>query len=136
MMKNKRWDDSEVLRFCITGAAATGVLYGLYFPLCRIMNVNAAYSIAFGVSFVSNFLLSNYYTFRTRPTWKGSVRFAGSHVVNYLMQIGCLNFFIWLGVPKEAAPIPVWAVIMPVNFLMVRFALRGPARRKDGGVEG
>lgn len=130
-MKKKRWDDSEVLRFCITGTVATGVQYGLYLPLCQVMKVNIAFSIAFAVSFISNFLLSNYYSFRTRPTWKGFFRFAGSHVINYLMQAGFLNLFLWLGVPKELAPIPMWAVIMPINFVMVRFALRGPQKRSD-----
>ena len=120
----KRLLNSETIRFCIVGTIATIIHYGLYLPLSSFLKLNAAYSIGFIVSFICNFLLSNYYTFHTRPTWKRAIRFSGSHVVNYIMQISFFNLFLFLGVSKAYAPMPVWAVIMPINFLLVRFALK------------
>ena len=120
----KRLLNSEPIRFCIVGTIATIIHYGLYLPLSSFLKLNAASSIGFIVSFICNFLLSNYYTFHTRPTWKRAIRFSGSHVVNYIMQISFFNLFLFFGVSKAYAPMPVWAVIMPINFLLVRFALK------------
>lgn len=35
-----------------------------------------------------------------------------------------LNFFVWIGMSHELAPIGVYAVSTPVNFLMVRFVFK------------
>lgn len=126
---NKKWLNNEPVRFCIVGTIATAIHYGLYLPLSFCLNLNVAYSIGFIVSFICNFLLSNYFTFHTRPTWKRAVRFGGSHVINYAMQISFFNLFLFLGVSKAYAPMPVWVVIMPINFLLVRFALKPHKRR-------
>jgi putative flippase GtrA len=45
----------------------------------------------------------------------------GAHVVNWLLQLALLNTFLWMGVSKEWAPIPVFVISVPVNFLLVRF---------------
>ncbi len=41
--------------------------------------------------------------------------------MNYLLQIGLLNFFLWTGVDEVWAPLPVYAITVPVNFILVRF---------------
>ena len=35
-----------------------------------------------------------------------------------------LNFFLWLGVSKQLAPLPMFCICVPVNFLLVRFFLK------------
>ena len=45
-------------------------------------------------------------------------------MVNYLLQMAILALFIYLGVPKQWAPIPMFCVCVPVNFLLVRFFLK------------
>ena len=61
----------EIIRFGIVGVLATALHYGIYLGLrwmWPFMNVSVAYSIGYLVSFVGNFLASNYFTFRTKPT--------------------------------------------------------------------
>jgi hypothetical protein len=35
-----------------------------------------------------------------------------------------LNVFIWLGVSNELAPVGVYMIAVPVNFLLVRYVFR------------
>jgi putative flippase GtrA len=35
-----------------------------------------------------------------------------------------LNLFLWLGMSNELAPLPVFAIAIPVNFLLVRFVFK------------
>lgn len=78
-----------------------------------------------GVSIVCNFLLSSYFTFRVRPSARRAVRFLTAHLINLVNELVLLEIWLWAGVPKLYAPLCVFLVAFPVNFLMVRFALRG-----------
>lgn len=110
----------EAIRFCIVGVLATIVHYGLYLLLKGVINVSVAYTIGYVISFIGNFVLTNVYTFKTQATAKKGIGFVICHVINYLLHIGLLNVFIWLGVPSSLAPIPVYCIVVPVNFLLVR----------------
>ena len=123
--ENKR-HKSEVLRFAITGALVTLILYAVYLPLSYIMPnaVGIAYSIGFVISFITNFILSNYYTFRTRPSFDRAILFCVVQFINYMLQILCFKFFILVGVSNVWAPVPVWVFIFPINFLLMRVALK------------
>lgn len=114
----------EVFRFAVTGTLVTAILYATYLPLTYIMPLGVAYSCGFVISFISNFLLSNYYTFKTKPTAAKAVLFCVTQLINYLMQILCFKFFIMLGVSKVWAPVPVWIFIFPINFILMRLALK------------
>lgn len=111
----------EFVRFVMVGVLATALHYGLYFVFQLLVNVNVAYTIGYVLSFIANFYLTAYFTFGKKPSWKKAVGFGGAHLVNYLLHIGLLNLFLWLGISKPLAPFPVFAIAIPVNFLLVRF---------------
>jgi hypothetical protein len=48
-----------------------------------------------------------------------------SHVVNYLLEIGVLNAFIYSGMEERLAGIVTLVVVVPVNFLLLRFVFVG-----------
>lgn len=114
----------EIIRFGIVGIIATIIHYGIYLALNFIIVSWIAYSIGYGISFLGNFYLSNRFTFKTKPTFKKGVGFGLSHFINYLLQVILLSIFIKLGIPDKYAPIPVFCIAVPVNFLMVRFVLK------------
>lgn len=118
---NKR---REFVRFILVGVLATATHYGIYFFLCVLMLPAIAYTIGYAISFILNFYLSNVFTFNTKPTVRKGIGFGISHFVNYLLHIGLLSLFIWIGVPERWAPLPVFALVVPVNFLLVRFVLK------------
>ena len=117
----------EFIRFVMVGILATALHYGIYFLLQRFINVNIAYTLGYALSFIANFYLTAYFTFGKKPSWSKAFGFGGAHLFNYLLHIGLLNTVLWLGLSKALAPIPVFAIAIPVNFLLVRFVFK----RKD-----
>lgn len=109
------------VKFGMVGVFATILHYGIYWVLQRFIEVNVAYSVAYFFAFIANFYLTSYFTFGTSPSWKKLFGMGGAHVVNWLLQLALLNIFLWMGVSKEWAPIPVFVISVPVNFLLVRF---------------
>lgn len=122
----------EFLRFGIVGTLATGIHYGIYALLLMLDNSlvwsNVAYSIGYILSFVANFYLTAYFTFRTTPSWKKLGGMVGAHIVNYAMHMLLLNLFLFVGVPDKWAPIPVFCIVIPVNFILVRFVFKDHKR--------
>lgn len=114
----------EFIRFVMVGISATALHYGLYFIFQRAINVNIAYTVGYVISFIANFYLTAYFTFKRKPSWKKAFGFGGAHLVNYLLHIILLNFFLWIGFSKPLAPIPVFSIAIPVNFLLVRFVFK------------
>lgn len=114
----------EALRFALVGILATGLHYALYSLLRLVMWAELAYTIGYVASFVLNFYLTARFTFRAAPSWRRLAGMAGAHGVNYLLHISLLTLFLHLGVPEAWAPLPVFAIAIPVNFILVRFVFK------------
>ena len=111
----------ELIRFIIVGLLATGIHYGIYLFLMRWLQVNWAYSIGYAISFLFNFYSSARFTFKSNASVKKGVGFGLSHLVNYGLHLFLLNLFLKIKIPPSVAPIPVFALAIPINFLLVRF---------------
>ena len=131
----RRTQLGEIARFGIVGLTATLLQYAIYWLLIQLVSddltatrqhvwSSVAMTVGYVVSFVFNFFASTRFTFRVKANAKKGAGFLFSHVVNYLLQMLTLNLFLWLGVPKTLAPIPMFWVCVPVNFLLVRFFLK------------
>ena len=112
---------SEMIRFGIVGVVATLIQYAVYYLLLPYMDERLALTIGYIVSFCCNYVMTTRFTFRVKANPKNAGGFALSHLVNWSLQVAFLSFFIWIGIPKEWAPIPMYMVCVPINFLMVRF---------------
>lgn len=111
----------EIFRYGMVGVLATGVHYGIYLLLNLWIWTWLAYTLGYALSFCMNYVLTNYFTFRTRPTVKNGAGFALSHLINYLLHILLLEFFLWLGISETLAPIPVYCIVIPLNYILLRF---------------
>ena len=109
--------------------------------------LTVTYSIGYAVSFIGNYLLSLKWTFRTGGSVEKGLGFSLSHAVNYGMHFGLLYLFLhldvgglmvqflrevspWLveacpllGHGENIVPFAVYVIVVPVNFLLVRFFL-------------
>ncbi len=109
--------------------------------------LSVTYSVGYAVSLVGNYLASLRWTFRTKGSVGKGAGFALSHAVNYGMHVALLNLFLYwglghamvrtlqalvpglvqafplLGSADALLPLPVFCVVVPMNFLMVRFFL-------------
>lgn len=115
---------AEIIRFAMVGVLATLIQYCIYIFLLNSIGENISYTIGYGVSLCVNFILTNYFTFKTNPTKKKGVKFVSAHVFNYLLQIILLNIFITINVNSKIAPLLVYSISIPINFLLVRKAIK------------
>lgn len=112
------------------------------------LGITLTYAAGYAVSFVANYVVSLRWTFKTQGSVSKGLGFAFSHLVNAGLHLALLNFFraigagdvlsmllIWLapwlvdmmpvlGRPESLLPLPVYVIVVPVNFLMVRFFLK------------
>ncbi|MBR5889338.1 MAG: GtrA family protein [Akkermansia sp.] len=110
--------------------------------------ITATYAVGYVVSFVANYFASLRWTFKTQGSVRKGLGFAFSHLVNAFMHLILLNFFravgagdalsmllIWLtpwlvdwlpvlGRPESLLPLPVYVIVVPLNFIMVRYFLK------------
>ena len=111
----------RIFRFGITGSVSSLIHYGAYCLAFLYVGPTVSYSIGYGVGLVCNYVMTTYFTFRQHPSKKNAAGFVGSHIINYLLEIGLLNFFLWLGISEWLSPIVVMAIVVPINFLLLRF---------------
>lgn len=114
----------EVVRFGLVGVFATAFHYGLYLLLRLVILADVAYALGYFISFVANFYLTARFTFGTAPSWRKFWGMSGAHGVNFLLHLGLFRLFSYAGIPEVYVPFPVYAVAIPVNFLLVRFVFR------------
>lgn len=114
----------EFVKFGLVGVVALALHYGIYYFLMKFINVNIAFTTGYIISFLVNFKLTTLFTFEVKATVKKGFGFAFSHLINYLLQVGLLNLFLKLDIDKALAPIPVFAICIPLNFVLVRFFIK------------
>lgn len=114
----------EFIRFCIVGVIATVIHYGIYLLLNQWINVNVAYTLGYAISFCCNLILTAKFTFKKEITTKRTGGFILCHGVNYLLHMLFLNLFLWIGISEQLAPIPVYCIVVPINFILVRTVFR------------
>lgn len=112
-----------------------------------VIAYNTTFAVGYAVSFIANYVVSLRWTFKTKGSGKKGLGFAFSHLVNWGMQTTLLNLMLRLGVgvrlsalmaallpslaelfPRLADPttlvlFPVYCIVVPMNFLLVRFFL-------------
>jgi dolichol-phosphate mannosyltransferase len=87
----------EFFKFCVVGTSGVFVNMGLYIFLTRLMGITLEYAspIAIEISIISNFILNNIWTFKSR-TGKSSLskRFIRFHIVAF--TAGVVNYITLL----------------------------------------
>lgn len=111
------------LRFGLVGIIASGIHYGVYALLILLhQDANIAYTAGFVISLCCNYILTTYFTFRQNPNKRNVTGFIASHILNYFVEIGLLNLFLWIGFSEWIAPILDMAIASFINFLVLQFA--------------
>lgn len=124
-LNNSEKKTAEFLRFCINGCLAVCIQYGVYWALLHFgAEKNIAFTTGYIVSFAYNFIATSYWTFHSRPTLKRFTGFAGSHVVNYIVQIVFLNLFCWIGFTENISGLMAMAAAVPINYVILHFVYK------------
>jgi putative flippase GtrA len=120
----------EFVRYCIVGVIATAIHYSVYYVLQKHINVNIAYTIGYLTSFICNYFMTSHFTFRSSPSVKNALGFGTGHLLNYTLHIVLLNFYLYLGVSKLIAPFFVLAIVVPTNFIVLRFFFKHKSKEQ------
>lgn len=118
------WSDERVrqfVRFGVVGILSSAAHYAIYYLLLFVLKATISYVIGYAVSFVGNYFFTNCYTFRTRPSWKHFIGFAGSHAINFVLHVSLFSLFLWLGVHELIIPIFVMGICVIVQFTILRW---------------
>ncbi|MFF6905948.1 glycosyltransferase [Streptomyces sp. NPDC012389] len=117
--------------FVLVGCVNTVVYLGVYASLNRWIPYLVAHVLGYVVSIVCSFLLNSYVTCRTKPTWRGFVRYPVSSLVN-LVASGALLFgaVSGLGMDKNLAALAAGVIVTPVSFLLARWAIMSGRRNQ------
>ncbi|MEU3710872.1 glycosyltransferase [Streptomyces catenulae] len=110
--------------FVLIGFANTAVYLAVYAALNRTVPYLAAHVLGYAVSTVGSFLLNSRFTCRTRPTWRGLVRYPLSSVFN-LVASGALLYLAVsrFGMDRNLAALGAGVLVTPVTFLLARWAI-------------
>lgn len=120
----------QAVRFTVVGSTGTLLQYGLYWGLLTLFGyfwpennllTTVAYTAAFLLETITNYLLTSYYTFSQKPSWKNLGGFLTSRICTYLVQISLLQIFLLTPMSDEVAGAVTMVVAGIVNFFVVRF---------------
>lgn len=125
-IKNKT--TRQAVRFTIVGLSGTAVQYGLYYGLLMLFRylwpahelVNTAFTLAYVIEMMGNYVMTSYYTFGARPSMKNLGGFATARVFNYVLQIGLLHVCLMAQMTDEVAGIVSILISGVVNFFVTR----------------
>ena len=124
----------RVLRFCLVGAANTGVYYVVYRLLLLVMPYLPAHVCAFAVGMVFSFFANCAFTYRVRPTWRRFLEFPATVAVNFVITtFGSVLLVHALHVDPRWATLLMTVVAIPFTYLATTFVL---ARPRAGSVPG
>lgn len=126
----------EFVRFCIVGVVAMGLHYAIYLAILLMMGMELtagrgtdwratlAYTIGYAIALVVNMWLTAKFTFKEKLSVKRGGGFLLSHAINYVLEVGLLNLFLWMHIAEWLSPLLALLISVPVNFILVRTAFK------------
>lgn len=114
----------EFMRFGVTGVVSTITNYCVYYLLLWWLGPTLSFTVAYLVAMLVNYIMTTAFTFRVNANVKNGMGFVVSNVINYGLNVGFLHLFIWLGVPTTWAPVPMYAICVPINFVLVKYVMK------------
>lgn len=132
----------QIVRFTVVGVSGTLIQYGLYYACLRLMEwllgaplsevlVTAAFTVGFCLEMITNYILSNYYIFGTRPNIANAGGFLAARGFNYLVQIAFLQLFLFVHMSQENAGIVAIVVAGVINYFVMHFVFNRLTKPKQ-----
>lgn len=121
---NNRERIMEIVRFGFTGVVSTFVTYAVYYVCLLLLNPTLSFSVGYIVAMIVNYILTTSFTFKVKANTKNAAGFIISNAINYGFCTLFLNLFIWIGFSEKQAPIPMYVICIPLNYLIVGFVMK------------
>lgn len=131
LLNQNRDKIGEILRFGVTGVVSTLATYLFYYIFLNWLNPTISFTIAYLIAMAINYVMTTSFTFKVKANKKNAAVFVVSNIINYVLCAVFLNFFILLGVKEKWAPIPMYTICIPLNFIIVRYVMKENANKNS-----
>lgn len=119
----------SVVRFVLVGTICTGIHFGVYYLLLDVFQRNwpdigiltsVAFALGYFVEMIISYLLTSYYTFKTRPTLKNASGFVLGRMMNFIIQLVLLNLLGLMQISDGWAGIIAILLAGVLNYFVIR----------------
>lgn len=122
----------SAVRFTVVGSTGTLIQYGIYLLFLRLFSAllpeaeltSVAFTIGFCLEMVTNYFLTSYYTFSSRPSIKNLGGFLSGRAVNYVVQILSLEALLFCHMNNKVAGFVAIVIAGIINYFVVRIFFR------------
>lgn len=116
---------NEFIRFCIVGIICTGIDAGIFYCVRNVASYQISLLCGYCLSLMVNYLLTIYWTFKSRPSVKNAIAVVASHLINlFVVRMGLMFLFInIMDINDRIAFIPTLVISVVINFLMIKFTV-------------
>lgn len=109
----------QLLGFVVTGMLSTLIMFVLYVILCRILNYQWAYLIAYSSSVVVLYFM-NSAVFKRKISVHTFLGFPLIYLLQYLVGAASLALLVRLGFSVTFAPLFIVLALLPITFILNR----------------
>jgi putative flippase GtrA len=109
----------QMVGFVITGLLSTMIMFSTYVILCKLLNYQYAYLIAYSVSVVFLYFM-NTFLFKKPILLETFLKFPLIYLLQYFVSAASLELLVEIGFSVTFAPLLVIIVLFPVTFLLNR----------------
>lgn len=111
----------EFLSFGVLGIINTVTCIALSYVFSLVFPIQAAFTLGYGLSLITGYLLNSKITFRRRPKLSGLLKYCVSYIPSYLMQqIVIFITFNILCLPEIISLILSSILVVPTTFIILK----------------
>lgn len=116
----------QFIRFCIVGGICALIDAAVFYAVRLIAPYQVALVSGYVISLSVNYLLTVYWTFRTRSSVRNLVGIVGAHMFNlFVVRMGLMFLFVELiGLSDSIAYLPMAAISAVTNYLVIRTVVK------------
>lgn len=115
-------------RFTVVGTTGTLIQYGWYYCFLLIFEAflpsheltTLAFTIGFLLEMISNYLLTAWYTFESKPSIRNLGGFLAGRAVNYVIQIALLHLLLCAHFNEEFSGFAAILIAGIINYFVVK----------------
>ncbi len=127
----------QFIRFCIVGGICALIDAAVFYAVRLIAPYQVALVSGYVISLSVNYLLTVYWTFRTRSSVRNLVGIVGAHMFNlFVVRMGLMYLFVELmGLSDSIAYLPMAAISAVTNYLVIRTVVKYSKRASKASPE-
>lgn len=116
----------QFIRFCIVGGICALIDAAVFYAVRLIAPYQVALVSGYVISLSVNYLLTVYWTFRTRSSVRNLVGIVGAHMFNlFVVRMGLMYLFVeMMGLSDSIAYLPMAAISAVTNYLVIRTVVK------------